>query len=302
MFARLVCTLLVVPVAACAADGSDTDTGSDVPEGYVRFEPPPITLEPGQSGQWVQYVADPVDYDRDVIDLIGLQGTGGHHAILYATAELEPIGTTRDWTNVDQIADRFLGGLGGEGAESITLPEGAVFRVPAGHALYVQTHYFNATPAPIDGWSRLDVKFAEASDQTPVSLFSNVDLTFELGAGVTTRTTECTVGEDVDLLMITNHVHEWGLSSKTTMTVDGVETVLKDDPSWNYEWATNPNFQKLSLAEPLRIPAGALLSTTCTWDNDTGRTLTFPDEMCLFFGFSTSARDLACVDGDWNGD
>src|SRR5689334_14049812 len=129
-FATLLAATLLAGAGAC------TDLPTDgPPEGYLRFEPTPIPLPAGSSGQWVQYVSAPLTEDMDIVDIIGEQRPGGHHAILYASPSVEPIGTTRDWRTIDQIADRFLGGIGGEGAEEIRLPEGAVFRIPAGYAL-----------------------------------------------------------------------------------------------------------------------------------------------------------------------
>jgi hypothetical protein len=287
---------------ACASEPS----GDDVPEGYTRFEPPPITVAPGESGQWVQYVANPFDVDMDVVDIIGHQGPGGHHAVLYSSPTIQEVGFTREFSTLDQVADRFLGGLGGEGAEEIALPEGAVFRVPAGQALYINVHYFNAGTAPLEGWSQLDVKFEPASeDQIAVGLFANVTLGFNIEAGTAaTVTTGCTVERDISLVMFTNHMHEYGVAAKTEIVPPGTDittpVMLKDDPEWNYEWATNPNFERHSVAEPMVIPAGTLIQTTCEWDNTTADNLMFPDEMCLFLSFHIDGTgDVSCVDGDY---
>jgi Copper type II ascorbate-dependent monooxygenase, C-terminal domain len=298
---RLALSMLVLAVGACASSDDDVD---DVAEGYVRFEPPAITVQPGESGQWVQYVANPFDEDMDIVDIVGHQGVGGHHAVLYSSPTVEEIGTTREWRNIDQLVDRFLGGLGGEGAEEISLPEGAVFRVPAGHALYINAHYFNATEATIEGWSRLDVKFEPAdSSRIAVGLFANVTLAFEATPGLSEATATCTLERDVDLVMFTNHMHEWGRAVRTTMLPPGAGAqdepqMIKNDPMWNYEWATNPNFESYSVEAPLRLAAGSQLTTTCSWDNTTGESLRFPDEMCLFLAFHIDELgDLSCVDG-----
>jgi hypothetical protein len=56
-----------------------------VAEGYQRFEPPAIEVEPGDSDDWAQWVGGPLDQDYDVIDIDGTQSVGGHHALVYAT-------------------------------------------------------------------------------------------------------------------------------------------------------------------------------------------------------------------------
>ncbi|HVV82733.1 MAG TPA: hypothetical protein VHE35_06615 [Kofleriaceae bacterium] len=289
-------------IAGAAAGCIDPAPEDGPPDGYVRFEPTPIPVAAGASGQWVQYVAGPVAQDLDVVDIIGEQGPGGHHAVLYATPDVEPVGTTRDWRAVDQVTDRFLGGVGGEGGEAIRLPEGAVFRVPAGDALYINTHYLNATDEDEVGTTRLDVKLEPASpDRKAVTLFTNVTVDFDLPAEhATSREITCTVEDDLDLVMYTNHMHDYGVSTRTTITPPGGEpTVLKDDPVWSPEWQSNPNFARATVAQPLHLARGTVVTTTCAWNNTTSRDLTFPDEMCLFLSFQLGSRDLACVDGTW---
>jgi len=294
-------SFLAVALSLLLAACTEPPGGDGPPEGYTRFEPPTITVEPGTSNQWVQYVAAPFDQDMDVVDLIGDQGPGGHHAILYASPNPQPIGTTREWTTVDQIADRFLGGLGGSGAEPIRLPEGAVFRIPRGYALYINTHYFNVTDQPIDGWSRLDVKLEPASpDRTAVGFFTNVDLALNLPPDQqTTRKIDCTVERDLDVVMFTNHMHEYGATTQTHV-VGG--NMIKDDPVWSPEWAANPNFERHTLDHPLHLAAGTTVETSCTWDNTSNRDLTFPDEMCVFLAFHLDPEDVGCVDSVWRAD
>jgi len=70
---------------------------------------------------------------------------------------------------------------------------------------------------------------------------------------------------------------------------------LKDDPAWVGEWATNPNFSRVPLAEPIVLPAGTELQETCSWNNTTNRDLGFPDEMCAFFAFHLDSVDRQCA-------
>ncbi len=290
---------LLLSFLAVGCAGEDGD-------GYVHYETPPITLQPGESGQWVQYVAAPFDQDMDVIEVVGTQSQGGHHAVLYASPTVQEVGFTRPFSQIDQVADKFLGGVGGEAGGTIELPEGVIFRVPAGHALYIQTHYFNAGQEELVGTSSLDVKFAPASDDFLVAkMFTNVNLGFEIPANAQhSASTSCQVERDVNLVMFANHLHEWGDSASTTILAPGAtsgqELMLKDDPAWAYEWATNPNFERHDLDEPVRIEAGSTITTNCNWTNTTSESLRFPDEMCLFIGFHIDdGGDVTCVDGDY---
>jgi hypothetical protein len=76
--------------------------------------------------------------------------------------------------------------------------------------------------------------------------------------------------------------------------------MLKDDPYWASEWATNPNFERRAVAEPFFIPAGTRIQTTCAWNNTSDDNLMFPDEMCLFLSFHVDGTgDVNCVDGEF---
>lgn len=73
-------SLLLLALAACGDEPAPVTDGP--PAGYVRFSPPPMTLAPGESGQWIHWISLPADEDRDVLDIQGYQGPGGHHLLL----------------------------------------------------------------------------------------------------------------------------------------------------------------------------------------------------------------------------
>ena len=59
----------------------------------------------------------------------------------------------------------FVGAIGGEGTatSAAKLPDGLNFRLPAGQALMINTHWLNATDNTVDGQAVIDVKFADAT-------------------------------------------------------------------------------------------------------------------------------------------
>src|SRR5687767_10748763 len=58
---------VLLAVLVCAGCGDEAEEGPPpVPEGYVRYEAPAVTIAPGESGQWMHWVADPVDHDRNI--------------------------------------------------------------------------------------------------------------------------------------------------------------------------------------------------------------------------------------------
>jgi hypothetical protein len=288
-------------VAACA--GEDTSLGGErLADGYIRYRPASVELQPGETAQYVQWVSAPLDRELDIVDVRGSQGPGGHHAVLYASADVEPAGTTRAWSPGDQLTARFLGGAGGEGVSSGGgLPEGAVLRVPAGSAFYIQSHYLNATDDVIEGTSTVDVKVVEPSpDAIVLSMFVSSTLAVDVPPGLHEQTLSCAVQQDTPMILFVNHIHETGVAVATELrTTDGNVQMLKHDPAWDDEWSTHPNFAVTALDRPLVLPAGASLVTRCNWDNTSGKTLGFPDEMCAFLGFYIGTRDRACANGNW---
>src|SRR6185503_8761991 len=175
----------LVLVAACS--GEDTMYGGVLlSDGFIRYTASPVMIQPGETSQYVQWVSPALDHDLDVVAVRGSQGPGGHHAILYASPDLEPVGTTRAWAAADQITARFLGGAGGAGSSAATeLPDGAVLRVPAGSAFYIQSHSLNASDSAIESSSTIDIKLAEPSpDVTVLSMFVSGTLATSVPPGV----------------------------------------------------------------------------------------------------------------------
>src|SRR6476620_7580907 len=104
----------LVLLAACGTDNTQYG-GEKLDDGYLRYTADAVTLQPGETAQFVQWVSPAIDHDVDIVAVRGSQSAGGHHALLYASPDLEPVGTTRKWEAADQITARFLGGTGGEG-------------------------------------------------------------------------------------------------------------------------------------------------------------------------------------------
>src|SRR4051812_41429045 len=124
-------------------------------------------------------------------------------------------------------------------------------------------------------------------------MFVASTLSIEVPQGPSEQTLSCDVEADTSLIMYVNHIHETGTSVTTVLQGAGGsgEQMLKQDPKWDAEWTTHPNFQTAALDKPLVLHKGDKLVTTCKWNNLSGRTLSFPDEMCAFLTFYVGTRD-----------
>ncbi|MFM2419479.1 MAG: hypothetical protein RL385_4202 [Pseudomonadota bacterium] len=182
------------------------------------------------------------------------------------------------------------------------LPSNYAFRVRKGEGLFLQTHYVNVTSMPIRVRSYVDVKMTEASDDHQIiSLFANTTISNHLPPKQSaTQAVDCVTQGDLSLVMFTNHMHEWGVSTRSVaMLPDGTMRMLKNDPVWNTEWTLNANYT-FAFDEPVVLPKGTTVRTTCTWENTTDRMIAFPDEMCTFASHYLGKNTIACTDGVWS--
>ncbi|MET0384985.1 MAG: hypothetical protein ABW321_03450, partial [Polyangiales bacterium] len=221
---------------------------------------------------------------------------------VYATPDAQRPGTTRLWKEEDQITSRLMGGVGGEGGANVMFPPGVVFRVKKGSFIMVQTHYLNATDQPIVGRTAIDIKLEPVDlTRTVASMMSSTSLKIDLPAHAeTSQMIECKIEKDLKFLQISNHMHDWGkIQVSDYIDPAGVMHVIKEDQAWSGDLALNPNFTKFDVASPMLVPKGSTLRTQCTWNNTTANVVTFPTEMCVFFGFILNDNDIFCSDGKW---
>jgi hypothetical protein len=311
-------TLIILAVAIVAvvpgctkADttGDDDGSGSEqlvagfnpppVPTGYKRYVTPAVhQLQPGQDlilCQWID--AASVD-DVDVADLKGYQTVTGHHVVLYSSAEVEPVGTSRECTSADMVSVEYLGGIGGEGTGALAkLPDGYVFRHGMGRTLMANVHYLNATDSVQEVQSVLDVKSAPPSaDHKPAGMAVINYLDFQIPANSTSYTVDayCTWPQDTSLLMWSNHMHGDGVSIYSeAKRPDATMEPLVTDTTWQAEEAFNPAWKYWDA--PMLIHGGDEMHVSCTWKNPNNTLLLFPDEMCDAVGFyAESGEELIC--------
>jgi hypothetical protein len=285
-------------------------TPPPVQDGYTRYVTPVIAaIPPGADVTQCQWLAAPSDRDLDIVSILGEQSRGGHHIVMYATKVIEAVGTSRDCTAEDNVSINFLGAIGGEGNSTTggKIPDGVVFRLPKGQALMANTHFINASQEPFDGQGVVDLRTAPASPTAQVAnLFANVGIGFSVPVGQSaTYDTSCVFQRDLAFFDVANHMHQYGRKvSSELIHADGTREPLVADDPWPAEQMFNFRFASWPLARPKEIHAGDTLHTQCTWNNTAGKTLRFPDEMCVMFGFFLETGGVGaqtvCTDGHWS--
>lgn len=309
----LLCGLIAVNGCTKAQsddDGNGSDSGQYVagfdpppaPAGYKRYVTAKLTMQPGEDKMFCQWVDVATAQDQDIVDVQGYQTITGHHVIVYSSSEVNPVGENHECTTDDMVSVEFLGGVGGESVNSnvVKLPDGYVFRKRSGRMLMLNVHYLNATDAPQEVQTVVDVKLADESPALKPAGMAVINWDgFTIPANQTyTSDAYCTWPREASLVLWSNHMHEYGLKVKSeVMHADGTATTLVDDTSWKAEQAFNPTFRSWDANAPMQLHAGDKLHISCTWNNTRTTPMGFPDEMCDSAGFYVDSPEQVICQG-----
>ena len=290
--------------------GGGTTEGFNPPParaGYTRIVSPVVKgIRPGEDLTLCQYVQAPLDRDIDILDAEGYQSAFGHHAVAFASQANVPAGSSGPCTEQDNLSGSFLGGVGGEGGGGVTLPEGVAFRLAKGNAIMLNVHFLNTGNQVVDGQSVVDFKFAETNPSRKVaSLFVNGNGSFKIMPNSKAEATaECPIGKDIDFILFTNHMHDYGTKATTQLqrgNAVGPELV-HEDPVWTYEMQFRADYSRWAAEQPLHLGPGDKLITRCEWANSTAEMVGYPREMCFGIGYfltDGNGPTPLCMNGRW---
>jgi hypothetical protein len=328
-------TLFVTCLSGCSSNSGEGSTHQGAStfnppatlDGYTRLTAATIKDIPaGGDVTYCQYVMAPFDHDVDVLAMVGYQSQFGHHAaaFTYTPQPGEVPGSTfpcmaNDFGTAGVTSDgggaalpalgSFLGAAGGpSGAPPVTLPEGVGLRLKKGGGIMLNLHYINTGDASINGDAVVDLKFADPDPSRQLAaLLINVNLGIDLPPGhLTSSSVDCVAQSDVKIIMMSNHMHEWGASATTDVLPagGGAAQMLRDDKTWSPDMTSNPTFSSWPIGTPFVLHTGDTLRTTCNWNNTTANTIKFPREMCVGVGFALATGNNPsapmCVAGAWN--
>lgn len=288
---RPLAIVLLFCVAACTGG---EDGGDDVPDGvidvrvpipepsddYIDLVTPDIQIEAGTEKMYCLYL-DHDQGDVAVKAMEALQGDYGHHIVLLTTIEPQPAGTLEDCSaQEDMWKFRSFVLPGNE------LPPGHGIRIADGMQYVMQIHYVNVARSPILVRDVARLARIEIDDvDTWVTTLTTNSLRLELPVGASRETFDCTLTEEVALLLLGGHMHETGSRFEIEVgpNTDALESMYLVDP-WVPSYRDAPPVT-LFFTQPRRLAAGTIVRTTCDWDNTTEETLAFPAEMCASFGY-----------------
>lgn len=221
-------------------------------------------------------------------------GDFGHHGMWNAAFESEEDFPDGTWIDCSTPENSLMSGtaplLQGTAALSpahgvMELPEGMAVKIKQGQRWMFQSHYINSSDHTLLvrdlGWGSL---LAEDEVQGWVGsyTFNNSAMTLA-PQSETVASVDCTWGQDLHLLSLAGHMHEWGRSMWGALRSASGEERIYDVPTWDPAWRDAP---QVVLFPDGGIPVGPEdhLVGECTWQNDTDQTLGFPTEMCVLMG------------------
>jgi hypothetical protein len=198
------------------------------------------------------------------------------------------------WILYENSAGGIFGGAGGgkflvgwaPGSQGSTdMPDDVGMYMPGGAgSLRLDVHYYNLgnsqAESDASGFELCVTRTPRRYTASVAGLFGNATARVGRSDNATSCTVNVTGTEDVKFLSVSPHMHQLGVHAKLELTRGGQKTALHDAP-----FAFDD--QRIYPLGNLDIRAGDVLTTTCSYENDTGRTVSFgqnsDDEMCFNF-------------------
>lgn len=235
-------------------------------------------------------------YDGDDLgfnEMIVAQGQYGHHFQLYGTT-LSTVdladGATWDCTSSSDLPMDDLEPIGiptstSDGGIQITYPEGFATKLKHGQRIVMQSHYVNTGVEPIRVRDALLLKTMPVDEVVTwanMYIFNTERIEIDPHAPAH-QDFDCAITEDIHVLAMLGHMHEWGTTFSVDLTREGATNRIYDVPAWDATYRDAPPMQTYAPDE-FTLRAGDTVHTSCDWYNDTDEPIVFPHEMCVSVG------------------
>lgn len=224
------------------------------------------------------------------------QSKFGHHFVLIASKEPKPPGTMEDCSKPEDMAkfDPFA-------VPTDDLPAGYGFLIKQGQPLVAQSHYINSSKQPILIRDIIRLKRMDMKDvSTWAAPFTTIALDLNVPPqGWAESTFDCTIPEDMKLMWVGGHMHEWGSKFETKIGADAsnLTSMYKVD-KWVADFRDNPPVTTY-FQNPMPLSKGTIVRTHCEWRSDQDKALIFPHEMCVTFGILAGRKEpWVCKSGE----
>jgi len=304
--------LLCLLCLACGASPEDsgirtrdlTRVYRDAPEGGEQWLVPTMTLEPYTEEIFCYYGT----YSGETVGVNYLQpfmSSYNHHAFIQATDQIDkPDGSLEMCTSVGGMQQtsplfEFTGTSFTSDGNYLPLPENSAIKLQQGQQWVIEAHFINPSPDRILVNAAFNLGFipTEQVDRWTASWqFDIGDLTLPAGQE-TSLDFECGFAQDVSLLSMVGHMHEYGRHEEVDLLREGLEERIYEVEHWEPEYRDYPPLTQWA-PDALQIGAEDRLSVHCTWENTEENDLAFPQEMCTAKGLVLDVeKAIFCVNG-----
>jgi len=291
--------MVVFILLACAGEVSEGPEVRDLTREYAlpqgegfQLVTPAVEVQPYSEVFWCTYGtwSEPdvgVDYMQPLF------GAYNHHAFVQSASADDPSdGVTTDCTEYAAMVESqplfdMTGSSIGADGNYLPLPEGVAIKLEEGQRWVIEAHYINPTP---------DILLVNTAFNFGVMPADEVQVwassyEFDLGPpsipadGLYSDSFECSFDSPVSLLSLSGHMHGYGDSFSIYKVSGETESLIYEVEEWEAEYREYPPVLSWGLDEMVLEPTDSL-RINCTWDNNSGMELGFPDEMCTAKGLA----------------
>ncbi len=301
---RRACLAFSLVLAACGGGSSDDDAPVDAPEatvdapdGWQTLLQGNWSLEAGEEGYYCVYATVPRDIYIKAFRPIGPNGT--HHTVLTRYTGNEPDGTVRCGVGTNGQSMVYGSGVG---SPDFRFPEGVGMHFTAGTRLLLNLHLYNTTDEVLTGTSGTLFEETQAADIEHVGeiVLAGPTATLTVPTGTSTQSGTCNVSnitnQPIQVFALSQHMHKLGRNLRTVVRRSGSADIVLQDTAYDFE---NQTFS-LVPAPFVELRPGDVITTSCTFENNTGATVTFgessDDEMCFsdLFYYPAQGANFVC--------
>lgn len=189
---------------------------------------------------------------------------------------------------------------GNEDGNFMSLAPGYAVKLAAGKRWVIDTHYVNTTGRDILVNSAINLGFTDIDSVTRWVSAVQLDTgQFGIPPGAYSFPFDCAWPMDVEILVVSSHMHGRGTSFTVDYLHDDVTERIHEVQGWSDDYRVYPKMDVWD-AGTFMVKAGEIFRTTPSWYNETDETVGFPDEMGTTMVMAAPLEEpLGCYGGDW---
>jgi hypothetical protein len=267
-----------------AATSSGVAGGAGAPPAVgneYTFSTAHVSVPPGSEVFKCQDFTNPFGKDIGIVQEVTTLTPGSHHmfAFVMPNAQLTLMNALVDCPSGGVEFHEYLTTSATPLATTTYPPNtGRVFA--AGNGVRLNVHLINTGTDTKDAFVVYKVTYVDPAGLTNkvASIFLN-QVALRVPPGTSTQSKTYTLSQDINLMDDASHMHKHGV--RFVATTDSGQ-MLYDGTDWQ-----EPKLQTFD--PPLHLASGTKITWACTYNNDTGQTLSFGEsaatnEMCIFPG------------------